>query len=114
MNKKALSLLEIIISTLILALVITGLINVLVAAKGFIQHTRYRVGAGEIGKEFVDPLQGYVREDTWGSNYLGNAENPPQASDPTGFYTADYEISVPSSNPEMRKVTVTLNWTDPK
>jgi len=114
MDKRGLTLLEIIISTIILALVVSGLVNVLVASRGFIQHNRYRLGAGELGRQFVDPLQAYVRQDTWGSNYLGTATNPPNATDPTGFYTAQYAVTTPSSNPNIRKAKVTVSWTEPK
>ena len=109
MNKKALTLLEIIISMMILALVITGLVNVFIAGKQFIQHTRYRVGAGELGKQFIDPLQYYVRQDTWTSNCFGTDS---LANATSGNYTAVYNISNLSGNTTVKKVKTTINWTE--
>jgi len=108
-NKKALTLLEIIISVMILSLVVTGLVNVFVAGKRFIQHSRFRMGAVEIGKQFVDPLQDYVRQDTWdtacfGNNSLENATN--------GTYKAAYLISNLSNNTTLKRVKTTIYWTE--
>lgn len=113
MNKKALSLLEIIISTVILALVVTGLINVFVAGKGFIRHSRYRMSAVEMGKKFIDPLQAHVRQDTWsaGNNPLANNS---LANSTIGDYTASYDIT--DLNPPdntLKKVKVTVSWNEP-
>jgi Tfp pilus assembly protein PilV len=46
MNKKALTLFEIIVSVVILALAVTGLANVFVAGKRYIQHSRSRMTGG--------------------------------------------------------------------
>ncbi len=109
MNKKALTLLEIIISAVILALVITGLVNVFVAAKGLIQHSRFRMSAGEVGKKFVDPLQAYVRQDTWSSNPLGT-KNVPDSTN--GVYTAKYTVTDHPSDSDIKKVKAIVSWTE--
>jgi Tfp pilus assembly protein PilV len=109
LNKKALSLLEIIVSTLILALVMTGLVNVFVAGRKFVLHSRNRMGAGEIGKRFIDPLQNYVRQDTWSSNPLGTNSYPNVSN---GIYTASYTISTHSSNTDIKKVKTKVSWTE--
>ncbi|MDD5165915.1 MAG: hypothetical protein PHQ57_00795 [Candidatus Omnitrophica bacterium] len=57
MNKKGLSILEVLISALLLALVITGLANIFVAAKRYIFHSRARVTAVERIKSCLEPLQ---------------------------------------------------------
>ncbi|MDO8662298.1 MAG: hypothetical protein Q7K98_03655 [Candidatus Omnitrophota bacterium] len=116
MNKKALSLLEIIISTVILSLVITGLVNVFVAGKQYIQHSRLRMAGGEIGKFFLDPLQQYVRQDTWDASCFGtnkviaNCPNVPSTSNP---YTTAYSISDLSADTNIKKVKVTITWPSP-
>lgn len=111
MNKKAFTLLEIIISVVILSLIMAGLIGVLVAGKGFIQHSRYRMGAGEIGKRFLDPIQSYVRQDTWATNPLGT-NSIATATD--GVYTATYIAnSLAEANMgAMKKVTATITWNE--
>jgi len=110
MNKKALSLLEIIISTVILALVVTGLVNVFVASKGFIRHSRLRMSAAEMGKKFIDPLQAHVREDEWSTNLFGTNSYANQTS-ADGNYTASYNITDLDST--IKKVKVTVTWNEP-
>jgi Tfp pilus assembly protein PilV len=115
MDKKALTLLEIIISTVILAIVMTGLVNVFVASKKLIQHSRYRMNAGEIGKKFFDPLQAYVREDGWNASCFGtnqviaNCENVTTSIPP---YNATYSISNLSVDTNIKKVTANITWTE--
>jgi Tfp pilus assembly protein PilV len=110
MNKhiKALTLVEIIVSVVILALVITGLANVFVAGKRYIQHSRMRMAGGELGKEFLDPLQQYVRQDTWDGNQLGGAAiiipNSTQ-----GVYTAKYTKGTIVGS-DIKKVTAKITW----
>ncbi|MFA5150529.1 MAG: prepilin-type N-terminal cleavage/methylation domain-containing protein [Candidatus Omnitrophota bacterium] len=112
MNKKALTLLEIIISMVILALVISGLINVFISGRQLIQHSRYRMSAGEISKLFIDPLQFYVRQDTWNSGCFGTDS---LVNSTNGSYTVAYTISNLSNNTtnaSVKKVKATINWTE--
>ena len=111
MNKRALTLLEIIISVVILALVMTGMVNVFVAGKQFVQRSRNRMTAGELEKQFIEPLQSQVRQDNWSTNYLGTSTNPPQATSPDGKYKADYTVSTPAYDTDIRKVVTKVSWT---
>ena len=106
-NKRALTLFEILISVVILALVITGLANVFVAGKKYIKSSRLRMGGGEIGKSFLDPLQAYVRQDTWSnsSNRLGVPQTWSGTITADG-YTPNYAVSV---HEDIRKVRVTID-----
>jgi Tfp pilus assembly protein PilV len=105
-NKKALTLFEILVSVIILALVITGLANVFVAGKRYIRHSRMRMGGGEIGKQFLDPLQSYVRQDTWGTNPLGSNTIPNATED---IYTATYDTKNHPDFPVIKRVKVTIS-----
>jgi len=117
MNKKGLSLLEILIASLILALVITGLISVFVSGKRLLLHSRSRMAGGELGKFFLDPLENEVRQDLWGGTCLSNDAfcgiQPPETLGPI-TYTADYNtsaVAVPvPTNPPLRRATVTITW----
>lgn len=116
-HKKALTLIEIIISVLILALVSTGLVNVFITSKNFVQHTRYRMSAAEIGKKFLDPLQYYVRGDTWddaASNCFtsGDITQCPNVSTTISPYSATYTISNLGDDANLKKVTVKISWTE--
>ena len=69
MNKKALTLMEIIVSMTILTVVMAGLLNFFVSAKKHTAYSRSRVSAAELGRYFLDPLQMQVRQDQWGTPY---------------------------------------------
>ena len=109
MNKKSLTLLEIVISMVILALVVTGLVNVFITGKQFIQHSSYRVGAGEIGKQFIDPFQNRIRQDTWNTSPFAMNSSVNRSN---GTYTASYVISNLSNNTTLKRVETTISWTE--
>lgn len=108
-NNKALTLFEILVSVIILALVITGLANVFVAGKRYIKHSRSRMAGGELGKKFLDPLQSYVREDTWNTNLLGT-DSIGRTEPAQDGYTPTYDTSAHPSEDNIRKVKVTIAW----
>ena len=115
MNKKGLSLLEILIAALILTLVITGLVSIFVSGKRLVLHSRARISAGELGKFFLDPLENRVRQDEWGFNCLSNnaACNPQQETVGPITYNAVYNTSdVLGTNPPLRRVTVNIGWNE--
>ena len=118
MNKKGLSLLEILIAALILTLVITGLVSIFVSGKRLILHSRARISAGELGKFFLDPLKIQVRQDEWqwGANCLSNnaACNPQQETVGPITYNAVYNTSDVLLGPGgPRRVTVNITWNEP-
>jgi type II secretory pathway pseudopilin PulG len=129
MKKRAVTLLEIVVATVIFASVMAGLMNIFVAAKRYIIHARSRMTGGELGKVFLTPLQMSVRQDTWddsnnplatGTRYCdSNATHPqqpycPYASNRTFdrvVYDSQYEIS-DIANTTLRKVVLRLNWNE--
>ena len=114
MHKKGLSLLEILIATLILTLVITGLVGVFVSGKRLTLHSRARMSAGELGKFFLDPLENRVRQDQWGNNCLSNnAICTDQPETLNGIpYTAHYNTSDVLGPGGPRRVTVNITWNE--
>ncbi len=112
-NKKGITLLEIIIATVIMATIMTGLASAFIGGKKLIQHLRLRMGSGEIGRKFLDPLQAYVRQDTWDSSCFGTSKdiaycpNVPTTSSP---YAAAYSISDLAADANIKKVKVTISW----
>jgi len=138
-NKKGLTLMEIIVATVIFALAVAGLMNLFVAGKRYILHSRSRMSGGELGKVFLEPLQMSVRQDTWGQagNSLtntptgglycdgvpGHTQLPGCSADRTldGVpYAAKYEIDAAptptgaATPPELRRVVLTVNWSENK
>ena len=127
MNKKGFTLIEIIIATLILALVTTGLAHVFLAGKRHILHTRSKIQAAELGRLFLDYLPMHVRQDTWdqAANALsitlpagrdcasqpGCPALPAERTLDGITYNPQYYIS--NVGTSLRKVKVTINWTEP-
>jgi Tfp pilus assembly protein PilV len=118
MDKKGLSLIEILVSCVILALVLTGLVNIFIAGKRYILHSRSRMTASELGRYFLDPLQMQVRQDQWGNNCLSN---PASCSNPTigrdqgldWTYTAHYYSYQNNPINNLNKVRVDITWSEP-
>ncbi|MDD5155341.1 MAG: prepilin-type N-terminal cleavage/methylation domain-containing protein [Candidatus Omnitrophica bacterium] len=123
MNRKALTLMEIIVSLTILSITMVGLLNVFISAKKHSLRNRSRVSASELAKYFLDPLQMQVRQDQWypscnSSNCLctnGASGCPGNYSQSVGVsgnmtYVPNYSIS-DISGTTLKKVQLTINWT---
>jgi len=116
-RRTGISLLEILVSMIILALVLVGLANVFVMSKGYIIHSRSRISAGELSKQFLDPLQTYVNQETWETgNMLSQDGNPPGATVNINNvdFTSHYDVSAGPPGTELRKVTVNITWDEPE
>jgi len=127
-GKRSTTLFEVIISTVIFALVMGGLASVFVSGKRQVLHSMERMTSSEMGKVFLDPLQLAVRQDNWdtvnnaltvGTTYCdasGVNQNPACPSlalhrNVNGInYTARYDVATFSTN--LRRVKVTINWTE--
>lgn len=125
MNKKAITLIEIVVSTVILALVMLGLSNLFVAGRRYIVHSRARMTGGELGKLFLDYLQMSVREDTWavagnalqqGTRACAAQPNCPAPAERTlnGIaYDAQYTINGDNPINNINRVRVDITWREP-
>jgi len=121
MKRKGLSLLEILVASLILALVLAGLLNTFLAGKRWVLHNRLRMTGGELGKYFLDPLQQQVRQDQWGNNCVSNQANccsnplDCQAGTAQGLdrtYNAVYTVSSNTPITNINKVRVDISYTE--
>lgn len=114
LKNKALSLLEILVSVVILALLILGMINLFVSGKRYILHSRWRMSGGEIGKFFLNPLQMDVRQDTWGNNCLsGNITRCPANQTIEGrTYAPTYTITPDTPIQNINRVRLELRWNE--
>lgn len=114
MSLTGLSLLEILISVVILALLVVGMSSLFISAQRLNLHSRSRVSGAELGKAFMDPMHSFVRADTWmtGANCLslGNCPNRTAALDRN--YTASYAIT--NNNPALNvnRVTINITWNE--
>lgn len=84
-NKRAFTLLEIVLAVIILSIVCVGLISIFGTGKRYILHARMRMAGGELGELFLNPLQSYVSQgersvgasdDGWDDNNNALRETP--------------------------------------
>lgn len=118
--KKALTLIEILVSMLILAITMAGLTNLYISGKKWLMHSRSRMTSGELGKHFLDPLQMQVRQDQWGNNCMSNqtttcCSDPQdcQAGTAQGLdknYNATYNVTPSFNGTTLSKVKVNITW----
>jgi len=131
MNKKGFTLMEILVSALILALVMTGMANIFLASRRHLMRTRSKIQAAELGRLFLAPLQMGVRQDTWAdsNNVLhegtwycdgvaGHTQQPgcPSEAERTLdgiIYKAKYTINRDNPIANVNKVKVDITWTEP-
>ncbi len=113
MNKKALTLLEILVSLIIISLVITGLASTFVIGKRYIYKSRLKISGAELGKYFLDSLQRHVNYSTWydTDNSLG-PKGPKKYFEKITIddrdYKGTYEIDTVDSSDNLTKVTVSI------
>ncbi len=120
-NNKGLTLLEILVAVLILALVIGGLGNIFTSSKLQVIHTRSLMLAAELARYFLDPLQADVRNDTWGSSWLSTSgvytgetfvttQNTPGAFNYS--YNSSYNITNNAPISNLTKVVLDITWNE--
>ena len=121
MNKKGITLMEVLVASIIFALVMIGVANLFVGGKRYILHARSRMTGGELGRYFLDPLQVQVRQDEWGTNNLSkgfdSAGIPSQWTDNRAIDKIRYNVDYTAENAadtetDVRKVTATVSWTE--
>lgn len=136
-NRKAITLVEIIIATVIISLVMAGLVGVFVVGKRFVLHIRERMASAQLSRLFLDPIQMHVRQDNWDqpvnaiyiptgiSTYTtycdsdaGHIQNPacPSVADDrkvnNTVYTGQYDTENVSGT-DLRRVSVKIGWQEP-
>ena len=109
---------EVLVSSIIFALVLIGLANLFVAGRRFLTHTRSRMAGSELGKYFLDPLQLQVRQDQWGQSGHCLSSDGAACGTPTSRvnnvdYEAEYLIGYGPgglATTDVRKVVATITW----
>lgn len=115
------TLIEIVVASVIFALVIVGLLSVLITGNKLIIHARERITSAQLGKLFVDPLQINVSQDTWDSNALNLSDVPvvlPSETVNNRVFSASYTVKDSSTDPvlvgtNLRKVIMKITWNEP-
>jgi Tfp pilus assembly protein PilV len=115
-NFAGLSMMEILISMMILALVLVGLANVFMASRGFMAHSRFRTTASQLATVLFDPLQNEVNDSSWDAP--GNLLNVGTRTCSTFIdgvtYNPAYNITVESGTTFLRRVVVNITWNETK
>lgn len=103
---------EILISAILLALVLSAMANLFIAGRRYIMHARTRMTSTELGRYFLDPLQLQVRQDQWNANCLGTGSGcgaPTKTIDKVD-YKAEYTVGKAPGVTDVRKVTTKVTW----
>ncbi len=113
-NIAGLSLLEILIAMMILALVLVGFSNVFVVSRSYMKHSHSRISASQAGAMFLEPLQNAVNQSNWdlSSNPLYPQTTVGAARTIGGVvYTPSYVIDNITST-TLRRVKVDIIWNE--
>ena len=125
MKKKGLSLLEILVATILFALVISGLANIFVAAKRYTQHNRAFVTAAELSRYYLEPLNAQVQTSKyflsggnweWNPDTLGAWTDVSSSTTFTPTYMPITAIDL-GSNPfardsEVYRIALRIQWNE--
>ena len=117
--RRGLTLLEIIVALVIFSLVLMGLANVFTVGRVYLQHSRSRMSAGELGKYYLSPLSLAVRADNYycttasvNSLSCGTHDGSPITIDGRDY---NYSYNVSDMNPPngvLRKVKINITWNE--
>ncbi len=117
MNRQGVTLLEILISAVLLVLVCAGLASVFLAGKKIIGHDRSQLTALELTKYFTSAMDMQVKSSSTAP--LGDTTtclyNPALCSPTTITLDRTYTSTVTSEAgflPGLRRVQVTISWQD--
>lgn len=122
-RNRGLTLIEIIVSTMIFAILVVGLINLFTGGKQLILHARSRMASAELEKRFLDPFHKSVRYDQWdpgsneysaGSPLRRHSETPGATVPLDGIdYNSFVTVATPpgfAATDPIRKVRVRVQW----
>jgi prepilin-type N-terminal cleavage/methylation domain-containing protein len=112
-KNSGLTLVEILVSMLIFALIMGGLANLFFATKRLTFHQRYRLVASELGRFYLDFLHKDVRQDEWGSNCLGSGAGCSGDEVVDGMTYSPTFVFNDLLGGRVRKIRLTINWTEP-
>ncbi|MCF7874155.1 MAG: prepilin-type N-terminal cleavage/methylation domain-containing protein [Candidatus Omnitrophica bacterium] len=120
-NKKAISLLEVLVAAIVLALVAGGLISTFLTVRKYIRHAKERSTATALSYSHVKTLYEDVRADSWNTGSLSNGLNQSlpvggqnwSSIDNINYQSANtkYKVDNVGGQP-YREVTITVEYPD--
>jgi prepilin-type N-terminal cleavage/methylation domain-containing protein len=133
-NNTGFTLVEIIVSTIILSFIAAGMFSILVSGRFLIARAKMRLQAVEIARNFLERGRGYINWTAWSMPYgdftdpngnpfapdAWNAAQPTKADwrdVPSSYYKIRYRVErggedVAAGRYKARKVSVQVRWGD--
>jgi prepilin-type N-terminal cleavage/methylation domain-containing protein len=117
MKKKGFTLVEVMVSLVILALLAAGLFSVFVSARYLVERSKRRLAATEIARAEIEKNRQHIRADRWdNASYpsLFPADGTWRACASTSYpgYTVDCRVVQGPAADSYRKVTVRVRWSE--
>ena len=120
------TLVEAIVSLLILLTTAAGIFASFTAAQNYVLRSKRRIAAVNFARQKLEELRPYVRQDTWtnstsGANFLYAPESSSQLYSELFFFSSisstwtgllNYTVTN-TVNTASRMVSITANWTEP-
>jgi len=118
--KKGFSLLEIVISLIILGLTLAGIFSVFIAGRRYTERSRRKLVSLNVARQVIEKIKEDVRRDTWASstNRLSTGSH-----DAAGIYTAPVDFSDwqgtvtyqvgDAGTSGLRQATINVSWNEP-
>ncbi len=114
MNRRAFTLIEVIVAAFVLATALGGLVGLFLSGKRHILHVRYRGTAAQVSKYFLDLLHSEVSQANWSTNCLGSGANCPGVVTIDNIqYTPTYTRNLNSPIANVNRVRLNITWTEP-
>ena len=122
MNKHGFTLIEVIISALILALSVGGVLFIFSTEKGVVAHTGRTMQAMDFARQTLEELKNDVGADTWpnAGDLAAGVDKPApitNGGDFTSIFEGDRKYTVNdvvvNGDTVYKSATVTVNWTEP-
>jgi len=114
MRKKSVTLMEVIVGAVILALTFGSLLAAFVATRRYVARAGSRLTSANLAKGVINDLHDEVKADTWG---VGGTKFDPNISHPETdveiediIYQCDYDVSAVEGQ-DYREVEVTISYT---
>ena len=120
-GQRAFTLVEIVISTVILAIAVLGVMSAFVSGTKLVAASKYRLQAINYAQGILEGLRQEVRADTWsigGLSFGTHYSCPGPGSNPLADFSGNCQYTVKdidmgSDSNKPKRVDVTVTWTMP-
>ena len=113
---RGITLLEIIVSLVLLSLVMAGMANLFVSSKRWTGHSGSPLAGSGLSGQFLSGDKFNVSQDNWDTDAANclNGSSCPDVTIPVGavIYTAHYAVTKPFGIESLRKVVLNISWNE--